>query len=172
MGLDEETRAYVAERSHAAKVPAALWLLLAIEAQRCVRRAAGVLGRSEGSVRETIDADAAVAVEPAAGDALLLLRGYADALRAGSGGAPAVTPPTLPLSPSTLVAAAWSIEASHLGMTVEGWASAMAAEQPASGVAWEASAALAGQSLAEWVLYQAARRRRSLSTSAHSTARG
>jgi hypothetical protein len=171
--LEAAARQHVVTAVIADRIPAPLWLAVAIEAARCVRLVGTVMGRSADEVAAALDA-AVDASRPPAGSAhpsLSLLRRYARALLVGDGSYRPIISPTLLLSPATHVGAAWAIEAERVGLSIEEWASGVAADLPVGRIAWEAASAAEGQPLAEWALFQAARRWRAASTSARSRAR-
>jgi len=171
--LGDAAREHVATGAARDRVPVALWLVVAIEAERCVRRAAALVGASTSDLAGIFDEAAAVSEvrEVHGSPALSQLRGYATALRNGEPTSASIMAATMPLSPAIHVGAAWAIAAEAFSISVEAWASSFAASLPTGRLAWEAASAADGQSLAEWTLLQATRRCRSANTSACSRAR-
>jgi hypothetical protein len=177
VALDGGARPHVSAHARDAGVPAALWLAVALEAQRSIEQATSLLGGHPDRLAVTLDAEAskltATDVDVHYSPALIQLRSYASALRAA--GTPASEPlvgRSLPLFPALHVAAAWALDAQRDGLEVAAWASERTAALPIGRMDWEAASAAHGQTLAEWVLAQAVRCARSCSTSAHSAARG
>ncbi|WP_445151372.1 hypothetical protein [Baekduia sp. Peel2402] len=175
--LDDAARAHISSSAHEAGVPAALWLTVALEAQRSLRQAVALVRGDEADLATALDDAAGPSAMSATGDrrspALAQLHSYAAALRAGAvlaGASPVGT--SLPLSPALHVAAAWAVDAQRHGLTVSAWAADCTSTLPAGRLSWEAASASQAQTLAEWVLAQAMRRARSASTSAHTPARG
>jgi hypothetical protein len=177
--IDDASRQHIAASARSAGVPAALWLTIALEAQRSLKQALFLAGGTEDSLIAALDdaaAQAMASVERASeafSPSLAQLRNYATALTTGgSGDGDVMVGTSVPLSPTLHVAAAWALEAHHLGIDAAEWASARTATQPVGRLAWEAASAAHGQTLAEWVLTQPVRWARSSSTSAHSPALG
>ena len=173
IGLDVAARSYVMQGAASEGLPPSLWLAIAIEAQRCLLWASGLLGVSlEELIRELDEASSQPWENRRDHPAIARLRAYATAVREGCrGGSVSVVPASLPLSPGLHVAAAWALQAERMGVNVERWASDTANALPAGRAAWEAASAADSQPLAEWILLQAARRCRAASTSAYSDAR-
>jgi hypothetical protein len=173
IGLDVPTRRYVMQSAASEGLPPSLWLAIAIEAQRCLSCASELLGVSLEELVHELDRAASSSWENRHDHpAMARLRAYASVVREGRrGGCMTAVPASLPLSPGLHVAAAWALQAEGIGVNVEQWASHAANALPAGRAAWEAASAAEGQPLAEWILVQAARRRRAASTSAYSEAR-
>jgi hypothetical protein len=168
VALERAARRSVAWGAASERLPADLWLTIAIEAQRCLSLASELIGVPAEQLADELDRTAAQSKETGDGHpALARLRAYAEALREGRGAdAETVVPASLPLNPGVHVAAAWAAQAGRMGATVEQWASDASNSLPPGRAAWEAASAAEGQPLAEWTLAQAARRWRSASTSA------
>jgi hypothetical protein len=145
-----------------AGLPNPLWTTLAIEARRCL---------------ELVSAEFAVPARRLDEAAAVPWRGvgrlgdYAAALRATAPRPPAAVMGAVVARPSVLMHCAWRAQATEAGMIVEQWAAnALAQPSPSKLVAWEAAAAADARALSEWVLVQAARARRSMSTAAQTIA--
>jgi hypothetical protein len=136
-----------------ARVPAGLWLAIAIEAQRNLELMGGVgesglVGRLDLAAEETMGA--VVARAPARE-----LHAYSEALRAGAVGTQELTERRLILTPSKSISTAWEHHARDRGLTLASWVRAEAESRPPGAIFWEAAAAERGQSLAEWMLLKA-----------------
>lgn len=167
--LREAARDHVRRGSAADGVPPSLWLSVAIEAARCLGRTAATLGLSTDDVAAACDDVSAATWKPSGAIALDRLREYASSLRRGDAEGAALVGSSLLLTPAMHVGAAWAAEAQSAGIGVDAWVGAAAGSLPPGRIAWEAASAAAAQSLAEWTLSQAARRRRAASTLAHAT---
>jgi len=136
-----------------ARVPAGLWLVIAIEAQRNLELMgdvgeSGLTGRLDLAAEEPIGA--VVARAPARE-----LHAYSEALRAGAAGTQELPDRRLILTPSKSMSTAWEHHARDRGLTLGSWARAEAESRPPGAISWEAAAAERGQSLAEWMLFKA-----------------
>lgn len=171
VNLDGDARSHVGEGCERDRLPATLWLTIAIEGQRCLTLASRTLEVSASEAAATLDKVAAT-IELTQRDfpAVAQLRAYARAVLTGDRSAASMLPASLPLTPALHVAGAWALTAQTADQSVKAWASAVAAARPAGRARWEAASAAAGQTLAEWAVVQAARRCRRSSTSAHSHA--
>jgi hypothetical protein len=167
--LQDTARDHVREGSAADGVPPALWLSIAIEAERCLGRAAAALSLRPEEVAAACDDASDTTLKPTGVNALDRLREYASALRRGEAEGAALVGSSVLLTPAMHVGAAWAAEACSAGIGLDRWVGAAASSLPPGRIAWEAASAAAAQSLAEWTLAQAARRRRAASTSAQAT---
>jgi hypothetical protein len=141
------------------------WIGLAIESERAVLQAAG--DEAESSlIRFQLDELARSPSVPVPGAPIRLMR-FAAALRqlegqqrvrvAGRADA-AERDVTLGVTIPYQSVGAWRRSAIEAGQTLDFWAAERLRELPQRRVLWEATAAERGESLAEWVLTQAARR--------------
>jgi hypothetical protein len=174
IALDERARRHVSIAASAGRLSPALWLVIAIEAQRCLVRAAELASQPVDELAAMFDEIACStplsAPSPGTHPALVQLQAYARALMAGDSTVRATLGTSVPLTPAMHVGASWATEAEAVGTTTEEWASTAAHECPPGRVEWEAASAVQGQTLAEWTAIQAARRWRAASTSANSRA--
>jgi hypothetical protein len=145
-------------------LPSTLWATLAVESHRTVELTGTLLGLSAPGVRAVLDEQIHTGEEPTG----TRLGDYARALthahqRKASFGFGAVL-----LRPSTTQITAWTLAAAADGVSLEAWVLARLQSTPSNSLQrWEASAAIAGQTLCEWALVQTARRLRPASTLAH-----
>lgn len=160
----------VEAQAAAAGVPSSLWATLAIESQRCLQETAslfGVPGHVVSGALEHAASDGRKSAAGPSGESPSRLYDYARALvRAGARPA-RPTIGGLLLRPPLRMLTAWSLSCHATGLPLEAWATLHLAEAINEPVNWEASAAQAGQTLAEWIVVQTARRLRSTSTLAH-----
>jgi hypothetical protein len=174
VALSEGARRHVFAAASADRLPPALWIAIAIEAQRCLMRAAELASHPADALAEMLDDIArSTPLSVASSDthpALMQLQVYARALLAGDGTVRVMLGESVPLSPAMHVGASWAAEAEAAGMTIEKWASTAANACLPGRTEWEAASAAQGQTLAEWTTIQAARRWRTASTSANSRA--
>lgn len=159
-------RAYATE----AGIPLALWLTIAVEAERALQTAAAATGVDADIVAGAADR---VAKHPHRYDIppphARRLASYAEALRTGvPGGAAATSGSPVALRVSHLAAAAWSLDAARMGTPLDSWIAAMPLAPGRE--FWEAAAADGGIQLSEWLLLQAARLARSTSAVPHAAA--
>jgi hypothetical protein len=131
-------------------LPRELWLRVAVEASRLVRRAAHLLGVEAGEVMRHVEkrkqALNVTTMEAARHDA------YAKQIRESKGSVrrrARVSRLSLPIPESMITA--WSIDAAADGLTLDEFVNARALDAPAVAISWEASSAQRGQSLGEWV---------------------
>jgi hypothetical protein len=168
LGVAASVRFAVDERAAAAGIPCVLWTSLAIEARRAATATAQTLGLSYDSVVDQLNA---AAEDP--GDrrgVRTRLTDYALALRSAQPRPPTQAIGPLLARPSVTVITAWSDSARREGLALEDWALATLVDAPGDALLWEAGAAEAGQTLLEWALIQAARRRRAASSAAQPAA--
>ena len=158
----------VTDDAAAAGVPPGLWLTVAIEATRAVELAAEVLQVSRDLVVDQLNA-ASVHADGVA-PVRTRLTDYAFALRSTKPSPPIRALGTLLARPSITALTAWSRSAEKAGVSLQEWALAAVQAAPRQALDWEVCSAEAGQTLAEWTLVQAARRRRSASSAAHPAA--
>jgi hypothetical protein len=155
--------AVVATAAAAAGVPVSLWATVAVESQRCVELMS-VLFAAPDAVLITALNDAAAEAQAHRGkqDAVAPSRlcEYGQALAQANAYLPERTLGGVLLRPSLRVLTAWSLASTEAGVALEAWASELLKDTVGEVVRWEASAALVGQTLAEWTLVQAARRLR------------
>jgi len=159
-------------RAAAAGVPASLWATLAVESERCVQRSAALFALPDTLVVAALE-DAAAEEEPETVARLAdgtpsRLCDYARALLNARSREAAAVVGGVVLRPSLTMLTAWSLASRQAGLKLEAWASSHLSETALEPVRWEGSAALSGQTLAEWTVLQAARRLRSARTRAHS----
>ena len=149
-------------RAAAAGLPAALWLTLAIETQRCLRVLSCALGDDPLTVSRQMQCEHAPRV-----DAHTRLADYATALRAARPRPSTAVTSRLAARPSLSLLAGWRSEAARANTSVESWAiDQLTNPLPERFVEWEADAAIAGHSLLAWMLLQAACAMRASSTAA------
>jgi hypothetical protein len=151
----------------AAGVPVSLWATVTVESQRCVGLTSALFSVPDAVVIAALDDAAAEAqAHPYEQDAVSASRlcEYGRALaRAGAHTAEQTLGGVL-LRPSLRILTAWSLASEEAGVALEAWASGLLKHPVGEAARWEASAALGGQTLAEWTLVQAARRLRCAST--------
>lgn len=157
----------VAAAAAGAGVPVSLWTTVAVESRRCVELTSTLFAAPDAVVITALDDAAAEALaHPGEQDAVLAsrLREYGRALAQAGAHSPERTLGSVLLRPSLRILTAWSLASEEAGMALDAWASGLLNDPVGEVVRWEASAALAGQTLAEWTLVQAARRLRCAST--------
>lgn len=157
----------IAAAAAAAGVPVSLWATVSVETRRCLELTAAVFGVSATAVCAALE-DACTEArtgprEPETASASrlgdygeALLRAVPHQTQRAVGG--------VLLRPPLRMLAAWSLAAEDAGVELEAWATGMLEAPVGEAARWEACAALAGQTLAEWTLVQTARRLRSAST--------
>lgn len=171
VNLAENARAHAREGCQRDRLPATLWLTIAIESQRCLALAARTVEVSTSEAAAALDeAAATIDLTESQVTAVARLRAYASAVLTGDRTAGTLLPASLLLTPALHVAAAWALTAQTAGQSVAEWTTAVATACPQGRPRWEAASAATGQTLAEWAVVQAARRSRRSSTSAHSRA--
>jgi hypothetical protein len=148
-----------------ARLPFALYAVLAVEAVRAAGEVADEAGIPFTRIVDALDAASAVTFptefEPPPARPL---RAYARALV--SGGCHSTAEPTgeadlvVDLVVPDRLRARWTLAAQHSGITLNRWIEGRLSEAPAGVERWEAAAAAAGRTLAEWVSLQAMRRLR------------
>jgi predicted HicB family RNase H-like nuclease len=159
--------AVVAAAAAAAGVPVSLWATVAVESQRCVGLTSALFSVPDAVVITALDDAAAEAqAHPDEQDAVLASRlyEYGRALAQAGAHPPERTLGGVLLRPSLRILTAWSLASEEAGVALEAWASGLLEHPVGEAARWEASAALVGQTLAEWTLVQAARRLRCAST--------
>jgi predicted HicB family RNase H-like nuclease len=160
--------AVVAAAAAAAGVPVSLWATVAVESQRCVGLTSALFAAPDAVVITALDDAAAEAqAHPGEQDAVSASRlcEYGRALaRARAHPPERTTLGGVLLRPSLRILTAWSLASEEAGVALEAWASGLLKHPVGEAARWEASAALVGQTLAEWTLVQAARRLRCAST--------
>jgi hypothetical protein len=159
--LDDAVSQRLEEEAADLGLPRELWLRVAVEASRLVRRAAHLLGVEAGEVMRHVEkrkqALNVTTMEAARHDA------YAKQIRESNGSVrrrARVSRLSLPIPESMITA--WSIDAAADGLTLDEFVNARALDAPAGAISWEASSAQRGQSLGEWVfeaLVESRRRR-------------
>jgi hypothetical protein len=150
-----------------------LALCIAIEAERALDEAATAVGLPREELEELLDAEAASCWFSGPQHELLRpLNDYAVALADSTCGPPPDIPGALHARVPYRVAATWIHAAAAAGVPFDSWLSDTAVRAIAERVSWEATAARAGRTLAEWVLLQAARCARLRRTSPQTTALG
>lgn len=136
-----------------AKGPPSLWLMIAIEANRCLE---GLDVARNDHLVENLDLasekrlSSAICRQPAR-----LLRAYAQALRLSGFYPEEPAGRRIVLTPSTSVVTAWEHHAQDRGKTLGEWIQEAAEAMPEGHLSWEAAAAERGQSLGEWILSNA-----------------
>jgi hypothetical protein len=140
-----------------------LWATVAVESRRCVDLASRTFAASSAAVTAWLQDAAAIAEEPGMASVSRLCQ-YGRALLQASPAARERSVGGVLLRPPLRMLTAWSLAAEEDGVELEAWTTGMLEAPVGEPVRWEASAALAGQTLAEWALVQAARRLRSAST--------
>jgi hypothetical protein len=131
-------------------LPRELWLRIAVEASRLLRRAAHLLGVARNEVIRYVEERSRAlnltTMEAARYDA------YAKQIRQGRGSGRRRAPVSrlsIPI-PESMVTA-WSIDAAADSQTLEEFVNARALDAPAGAASWEAASAERGQSLGEWM---------------------
>ncbi len=150
ISLDELTRERIEEGATTARVPAELWLRLAVEAARLTDEIAAHSGRTRQSVQGVLDTAAAETSGDATNETLRTdaLARYAALLRTRHPAGPIsrLVPMRLPEEMS----GGWRRAAIHAGVTFERWVAERVEAAPTGCVAWEIAAAECCQTLAEW----------------------
>lgn len=150
--------------ARAARLPLALWLVITIEAERALGTAARAAGVEPEDVALAADTAAKAVRRYDVGPAQTRrLASYATALRVGTSdriAMPAKTNVTLRLS--HLLLARWALTAAEADVSLDEWAAGLPLVPGRE--RWEAAAAEDAQPLGEWLLTQAARLARSIST--------
>lgn len=130
-------------------LPRELWLRVAVEASRLLRRAAHLGVEPDEVIRHVEERRRApnlTTMEAARYGA------YARRIREGNGSGrrrAQVSRLSIPI-PESMVTA-WSIDAAAEGLTLDEFVNARALEAPTVAASWEASSAERGQSLGEWM---------------------
>jgi hypothetical protein len=141
------------------------WIGLVIESERAVAQVARGATQSD-SFRAQLDERARRPAVPIPGAPVRLAR-FAAALRelvdrpgvpAAAGAGAADREVMLGVTVAYQSVGTWRRSAIEAGQTIDAWAIRLLQELPRGRVLWEAAAAERGESLAEWVLTQAARR--------------
>jgi hypothetical protein len=164
--------AIVAAAAAAAGVPVSLWATVAVESQRCVELTSALFSVPDAVLITALDdAVAEGQAHPGEQDAVAPSRlcEYGQALAQAGARTPERALGGVLLRPSLRLLTAWSLASEEAGMALEAWASELLDHPVGEAARWEASAALSGQTLAEWTLVQAARRLRCASTFAQIT---
>lgn len=147
--LAEDDRRRLHARAAAARLPAELWLRIAVEASRVVGEIEGLTGYGRETITATLDVAASEPrgdrVEPLDGGAL---RRYGEGLQRGT----ATSAPTeeLALRLSEEIAAGWGHAAAAERAALPTWIAKQLESAPRHCVQWEAAAARGGRTLAEW----------------------
>jgi hypothetical protein len=154
----------VAEAAHAEALPRGLWAGIAIESERALRVSAANHGVRVAHLQRCLDALSVQAGCPLPGGHGRRLLAYARAIRCGVTGLPdRLAEESLAVTVAYHTLLAWDREATSEHMDTRSWAQAVLAAVPVGRASWEAAAAQSGQTLAEWVALQAARRASSAS---------
>jgi hypothetical protein len=149
IAFDRASQERVEEGATAARVPAELWLRLAVESSRLAEEIATRCGRARLWIVDVLDS-AAASAEHTIDDELRtdgLVR-YAALLRRPHpiGQIPGRMPARLPEE----MAGGWRRAATHAGVTFERWLGERLERAPSRCVEWEIAAADSCQTLAEW----------------------
>jgi hypothetical protein len=151
-------------------LPRELALYIAVEAERALAEAATLYRLEATALADALDeAASAIPVRGPQHSLVRPLQEYAAALERGvdpldeSDSAVCVRAPHH-------VAARWAQSAAATGLPIERWAARILEAASGARVSWEVAAARTAQSLAEWILVQAARSTRSRSTLPQTTA--
>jgi hypothetical protein len=169
LALDREVAARVQALADGARLPLALYVVVAVEAQHVLTEVAAVMAIQADDLACALDLAAAETAasrfEPPASRPLC---GYARALR--SSGYKGHTRRELDLVVPDRLRARWSLVAQEAGLTVEAWIVAQLTLAAPGRELWEAQAASEARTLGEWIALQALRRARRSSTSAQASA--
>jgi hypothetical protein len=148
--LDQALAERLQEEAAELGLPRELWLRVAVEVSRLLRRAAELLGVLPNEVVRHVEsrsqAPTLTTMEAARFDA------YAKQIREGA----RPRRPRVPVSrlsipiPENMVTA-WSIDAAAEALTLQEFVNARALEAPRAAASWEALSAERGQSLGEWI---------------------
>jgi hypothetical protein len=147
--LDIATRDLIANSALSARVPAELWVRVAVESSRLVTEIASEVSQPEPQVSACLDAAACASdglADPTLGTAAL--DRYADHLATAH--ASGRVPVELPLRLPEEMAGAWQRDAARERVSMPRWVGARLRAAPAACVNWEIAAARASQSLGEW----------------------
>jgi hypothetical protein len=166
---DHDLADRVSERAAAAGVPPVLYATVGVEATRTLTMAAGLSALPCETVERRLGEAAAQTLGEVATDPRMLaptrLGDYARALLdRTSRPAPRSASRRVLLRPTETMLAAWTLAAGEDPLTA--WAAGLLDRAAPDVLDWETAGACAGQTLAEWVLAQLARRSRSASTAA------
>jgi hypothetical protein len=147
--LDRASQERVSAGAAAARVPAELWLRLAVESSRLAEEIAAYCCRTRHWVVDALDV-AAASAEHTDDDELRVdgLARYASLLSHPH--ATAQVPERMPARLPEEMAGGWRRAATRAGVTLERWVADRLRSAPANCVEWEIAAALACQTLAEW----------------------
>ena len=169
--LDGDVGRRTLELAEHARLPLALYVVCAVEAERALAEVARALGTATDEIAPCLDDAAADSTPPQfEPPASRPLRAYARALRYG--GCKSRSGQRVELVVPDRLRARWSIAAQEAGMTVEAWIAAQLATTRRGVERWEAQAAAEARTLSEWVALQALSRCRRSSTSAQASAAG
>jgi len=154
--LDAPVHEHAVALAKAAALPAALVIVIAVESERALREAADASGFNPSllatALDERADDEAPSGFDP---PAIRRLRAYAAAVRSGGrtecGRACAAVELALPHR----LHARWSTAAQQRGLTFDFWLNQLLGSATTGRERWEATAADAGQTLAEWTALQA-----------------
>jgi hypothetical protein len=171
LALDREVAARVQAVADGARLPLALYIVVAVEAQRVLTEIAVVTAIHADELARALDLAAAEASAPRfEPPASRPLRVYARALR--SSGYKGRSRRELDLVVPDRLRARWSLVAQEAGLTVEAWIVDQLTLAAPGRELWEAQAASEARTLGEWIALQALRRCRRSSTSAQARASG
>jgi hypothetical protein len=151
----------------ASGLPAVLSATLAIECHRVLDSASTLFGVPTVLVERLLDiasTELATRSDESMTPVGSRLTDYARALLDAHRGVATATIGPIVLRVSTTMLAAWQLASEAADEHLEQWAMRRLHAPPQEFVRWEASAALLGQTLAEWALVQTARRLRPAST--------
>ena len=148
--LDEETRKCIAASARAARLPAPLWVRIAVETSRLKEEIAARCMHSAGWVQAVLDETSRAGTPPTSSPDLdsYTMSAYAAALSASHSVGHVESEMPLPLPED--MTGAWRRAARQLGLPVHRWVAKQLADPPVACVAWEIAASRSFQTLAEW----------------------
>jgi hypothetical protein len=149
--------------ARAARLPLALWLVIAIEAERALGAAASAAGVEPEDLALAADTAARAVRRYDVGPAeTRRLASYATALRVGASDSTATAAKTsVTVRLSHLLLARWALTAAETDVSLAEWAAGQSLVPGRE--RWEVAAVENAQPLGEWLLTQAARLARSIS---------
>ena len=157
LALPRESAIAISAAAVAEGVPRSLWAGIAIESERAFRAVVAITESRPHDLEAALDEASAEQHPITFALKRKRLIAYACQLRERGAGRSdgALSCLSVPVGYHTF--AAWEIEASQAGKVVEAWALELLLVLPTGRTQWEAAAAESGQTLAEWIAFQAAR---------------
>jgi hypothetical protein len=154
--LDAPALEHAVALAKSAALPVPLVIVIAVESELALREAADASGLNQSLLAAALD-DSAAEEAPSGFDppATRRLRAYATAIRSGGRAECDSASTAAELALPHRLHARWSTAAQQSGLTLDSWLNQLLKSATAGRERWEATAADAGQTLAEWAALQA-----------------